>query len=443
MEQFTQWLSGAAGIIWAVIALGVLIFFHELGHFIVAKLSGVGVLKFSLGFGRKLVGRKVGETEYLISALPFGGYVKMVGEDDGTELSEEDRKRSFSAQSVWKRFAIVFAGPFFNIILAVLLIYVVLITGVPTAVIKIAGVLPGSAAEAAGFRPDDIIREMDGIEAPSWEYMDEYAAKHPDKTIEFSVLRGKQTVNISANVKGDPGREGFGLKEQVLIDMMKTGSPADRAGMEPGDRVVAVGGVPVDSWMKMSKIIRANPGKEIPFTVEREGRMLDLKVTPEPDPRDPEGGGQIKVIRGSETIVKRYGPVEAALQSTAITLNMATAITGFIGKLIAGKEDYSEVGGPILIAQMSVKQAEKGFGDFVFFIAVLSVNLGIINLVPIPILDGGHLFFLGLEAVMGRPLSLRKREIAQQIGLFILIALMVFIFYKDIMRLLGLEEMWM
>ncbi len=443
MEQITQWLSGAAGIIWAVIALGVLIFFHELGHFIMAKLSGVGVLKFSLGFGKKLVGRKVGETEYIISVLPLGGYVKMVGEDDGTELSDEDRKRSFSAQSVWKRFGIIFAGPLFNVILAVLLIYIVLVTGVPTAVMKISGVVPGSPAESAGFKTGDIIERMDDVAAPSWEYMAEYVKQNPDKTIDFSVLRGDKTVGIKADMKGGPGRDGFGLKEQVLIETILTSSPADTAGIKPGDRVVSVDDVPIDSWMEMHDIIKANPGKEINFSVEREGRVLDLKVTPEPDPKDPKGGGQIKVIRGSETVVERLGLAEAVPRSAAITLNMATAITGFIGKLIAGKEDYSEVGGPILIAQMSVRQAKKGFADFVYFVAILSVNLGIINLVPIPVLDGGHLFFLGLEAVMGKPLSLRKREIAQQIGLFLLIALMVFIFYQDIMRLLGFEQMWM
>lgn len=425
----------------AVVVLGILIFFHEFGHFLVAKLSGVGVLKFSLGFGRKLVGWKYGETEYMISAFPLGGYVKMVGEDpEGDELSPEDKKRSFSEQPIYKRAAIVFAGPLFNILLAILLCYLLFITGFPTAISKVIDVVPGSPAQAAGFIPGDIIEKVDGDEMDVWEMVSEYVKTHPGKKVEFQVRRGRETSRIEAVTEDRGGKGYLGLAGSVIVAAVMENSPADKAGIKTKDRIISVNGQQVGSWGEMSDMVKASPGKNMSFTVERQGGTHKLSVVPLLDPKDK--FGKIGVQMGTESRDVAYGPVESIGMSVEKTYQMTGMTVGFLVKLMSGKEDASQMGGPVAIVQLSGRQARQGFADFVIFMALLSVNLGIMNLFPIPILDGGHLFFFGIEALMGKPLSMKKREMAQQVGLFLLIALMVFVFYNDIMRILGFSVMW-
>lgn len=425
----------------AVVVLGLLIFFHEFGHFIVAKLSGVGVLKFSLGFGRKLVGWKLGETEYMISAFPLGGYVKMVGEDpEEEELSSEDKKRSFSEQPIYKRAAIVFAGPLFNILLSIILCYLLFVTGFPTAISKVVGVVPDSPAQVAGFMPGDIIDKVDGKDLDVWELVSDYVEEHPGKKIDFLVRRDHTASHIEAVPENRNGKGYLGLSGSVIVAAVMEHSPADKAGIKTKDHIIAVNGQKVGSWGAMSDIVKANPGKSLSFTVDREGRTLDFKVVPVLDPK--EKVGKMGVQMGAESKDVAYGPIESLGMSVNKTLQMTSMTVGFIVKLVSGKEDASQMGGPVAIVQLSGRQARQGFADFVIFMALLSVNLGIMNLFPIPILDGGHLFFFGIEAVMGKPLDMKKREMAQQVGLFLLIALMVFVFYNDIMRLLGFSVMW-
>jgi len=435
-----------AGLLWAVIALGILIFFHEFGHFIVAKLSGVGVMKFSLGFGAKLVGRKFGETEYMISALPLGGYVKLLGEEEGEELSEEDRPRSFTAQPVWKRFAIVFAGPVFNIILAVILCYIVMLTGNPTPIARVSDVAPDSPAASAGFRQGDVISSVGGKDLLFWDDIADYVNAHPGKEMVFTVERGGVRTRLPLVIPDvKDGYKGLGLVGTVVIGARKDGSPAAKAGLRADDVVVAVGGKRIGLWSEMAGIIRANAGNPLDFTVERDGRTVHMNITPESteDPQKPGSYvGLIGVMPGSEMANVTYGPAEAAVMSVDRTLLYSALIVKFLGRLVKGEEDATQVGGPIAIVQLSERQAKQGFADFVLFMAMLSINLGIINLVPIPVLDGGHLFFLGLEAVMGQPLSMRKREIAQQIGLVLIISLMALVIGMDILRAMGFIEMW-
>jgi len=446
LEQLLHWVSGLAGLLWAIIALGVLIFFHEFGHFIVAKLSGVGVMKFSLGFGAKLVGRKFGETEYMISALPLGGYVKLLGEEEGEELPPEDVPRSFTAQPVWKRFAIVFAGPVFNIILAVILCYIVMLTGSPTPIAKVSDVKPGSPAEAAGFKKGDVISSVDGKDLMFWDDIAGYVDAHPGKQMSFTVERSGARDRLSLRAPDDKdGYERLGLVGTVMIGARKDGSPAANAGLRANDVVVAVDGRRVGLWNEMAGIIRVNTGKELDFTIKRDGLTEHMKITPvsAEDPQKPGSYvGIIGVMPGFEMTKVTYGPAEAVVMSVDRTLVYSALIVKFLGRLVKGEEDATQVGGPIAIVQLSERQAKQGFADFVLFMAMLSINLGIINLVPIPVLDGGHLFFLGLEAVMGQPLSMRKREIAQQIGLVIIVSLMAIVFGMDILRAMGFLEMW-
>jgi regulator of sigma E protease len=362
-------------IVSVIVVLSILIFFHELGHFLVARRLGVKVLKFSLGFGPKLIGRQIGETEYLISAFPLGGYVKLLGEDPTEATTPEDEARSFSSQSVGRRIAIVAAGPVFNFILA-FLIFV--------------------AAFSIGF------------------------------------------PNLSSQ-----------------IGEVQKGAPAEQAGLKPGDVVVAIEGKPVMFWDEIKVAIQKYGGKEIRLAVvdcknyqeldrclkERAGSQQILKLAPKEEEAKTLLGDKIKEWRIGVSpkgtfITKRYDPMTATVLGAKRTWEITKFTVLGIVRLIERRIPANTIGGPILIAQLAGQQASEGLINISFFIAILSINLGVINFLPIPILDGGHLLFFIIEAVMGRPVSLKKREVAQQVGLFILLALMFFAFYNDIMRLL-------
>ncbi len=342
-----------------VFVLGILVFFHELGHYLIARRIGVKVLKFSLGFGPKLAGRKIGETEYLISAVPLGGYVKLLGEDPTEEMSPEDRGRSFSDQTVGKRIAIVMAGPVFNLILAALIFVFLFMVGIPLLTTEIGDVI------------------------------------------------------------GD--------------------SPAMKAGVLPGDKIVAINGKEISLWDEMKEIIEKNREQAMTFTVQRGDNRIDLKITPmvvddENPLKEKVRVGRIGVRPKGAFTIKRYNPVSAVILGIERTWNITELTVLGIIKIFQREIPADTIGGPILILQMAGQQASEGFVNIMLFIAILSINLGVINLFPIPILDGGHIIFFLIEAVMGKPVSIKKREIAQQVGLFLLISLMLFAFYNDIMR---------
>jgi regulator of sigma E protease len=345
----------------AVVVLGFLIVVHEFGHFLVAKWAGVGVLKFSVGFGPKLFGRTVNGTEYVLSAIPLGGFVKMVGEDpDATE--PVDPAISFSHQNVWKRIAIVVAGPLFNLLFAFLIFTVVV------------------------------------------------------------AAYGQRVPVDEARIGG------------VTEDM-----PAARAGLKADDLVIAANGAPVD-WEKLSVAIRSSEGKPVTLDVQRDGTTLQVVVTPETRPDKNIFGevvGQtflIGIERGSKQV--SVGPLEAIADGAERTVWWCGTLIMSVVKIIQGRIPAQDIGGPILIVQAAGQQAQVGFESLLLFMAVISINLGILNLLPIPILDGGHLLFFGLEVIMRRPLDMRHREIAQQVGLVILISLMAFAFYNDILRVI-------
>jgi regulator of sigma E protease len=352
-----------AGILAAVVVLGVLIVVHEFGHFIVAKRSGVGVLKFSVGFGPRLFGRVVNGTEYVLSAIPLGGYVKMVGEDpDATE--PVDPRISFSHQPVWKRIAIVIAGPVFNLLLAFVVFSIVFaVYGVP---------LPTDVAKVGGVMPD---------------------------------------------------------------------MPAARAGLQPGDLITAVDGKPIASWDELSSAIRSSEGRPVEMTLQRGDQQLTVAVTPESQPDRSRFGeviGQAYVIgieRDSSKVP--VGPLAAIGEGARYTAVWVQTLVTSVVMIFQGRIPAQDIGGPLLITQAAAQQAKAGLESLLMFMAVISINLGILNLLPIPILDGGHLLFFLVEGVMRRPLDIRHREIMQQVGLVILIGLMAFAFYNDILRVLG------
>ncbi len=357
-------------IIAAVIVLGVLIFVHELGHFTVAKLAGVGVETFSLGFGPRLFGFRRGGTDYRVSAIPLGGYVRMVGENPGEEVPPEDRQRSFAHKPVGWRLAIVAAGPVSNIVLAFLaFLLVLMIWGAPDS------------------GPPD-----------SW-----------------------------------PPRVGGVLR----------GTPAFAAGLQRDDLVVAIDSQKIASWMDMKRAIKGSNGRQVVLTVRRGAKTLSLKVKPRPVSRtDPSGREvrefQIGIVAGPDTKFRPLGLFEAPVRAIGHTYYSSLMIVHVVGRLLKRQESVKNVGGPIFIAQEAGRAARQGLPFLLGLAGLISVNLAVLNLLPIPALDGGHLFFFLIEALIRRPVPLAVREKAQQIGMIILIMLMLLVVYNDIARILGI-----
>lgn len=343
-----------------IVLLGVLIFAHEFGHFIMAKKSGVGVLKFSLGFGPRILGRKIGETEYLLSAIPLGGYVKLLGESDVEELSEEDRKRSFSRQPVFKRILIVAAGPIFNYLLAMMIFSVVYMAGIPTLTSEIGAVQEKSAAFDAGLNEGDVIVAIDGRQISRWNRLAETVSRSDGRALKIAYTR-----------------KGVQKELEVSPRLFKTKN---------------IFGEEVDAYK--------------------------LGISP-----------------ASKTVIERLNPFEACWASLQQTWLISKLTFLSLVKIIEGVLSPRTLGGPILIAQMAGTQAREGLVPFVLFMALLSINLAILNLLPIPVLDGGHLLFYLIEIVKGSEVSLKWREMASQVGFVLLIILMIFVFMMDIDRL--------
>jgi len=352
------------GIVVGILVLGVLIIVHEFGHFIFAKRLGVGVLKFSVGFGPKLIGRKVNETEYVLSAVPLGGYVKMVGEEPEEETAADtDVRASFSHQPLWKRIAIVAAGPVFNLVFAFVIVSLMFY----------------------GY----------GLQVPS-----------------------------------DSSKVG-----SVLVGM-----PATEAGLQSGDVVTAVDGRSISAWKELSEAIRASQGHEIVLSVQRGESPLKLSLRaiekPEKDIFGEVQGSAFFIGIGPAIERKHIGFFPSVVQGGKYTIALMDTIVTSIVRLFQGRVAREDIGGPIRIVQLAGQQAREGMEHLLYFTAVISISLGILNLLPIPILDGGHLLFCLIEAVMRRPVKIKHREIAQQVGLVILVGVMLFAFYNDLTHVL-------
>jgi regulator of sigma E protease len=352
-----------------ILVLGILIFVHEFGHFLVAKLCGVRVLKFSLGFGNKVIGRKWGETEYLISAFPLGGYVKMFGEQQGEEVPEPERVRSFSHKSVWQRFGIVFGGPLFNLLFAVVLFFTMFIlVGLPEPV------------------------------------------------------------------------------DTTLIGHVSSGSAAQKAGVKDGDVILSIDGRKTTSWIQVSELIKNSKGREVELIVDRDGTRMTIRATPVMEKVKNIFGEEVGeryllgITRSDEVRYQKAGLVESVKAAFIQTWNLIYLTIMGIVKILQRVIPASELGGPIRIAEIAGQQLEAGWMNLLYFMGLLSVNLGVLNLLPIPVLDGGHLVFLTIEGIRGKPLSDRVMEISQKVGIGLLGTLMLFVFYNDIFRIV---QRWM
>ena len=341
--------------------LGVLVFVHELGHFLIAKLLGVRVDAFSLGFPPKLIHKKIGDTDYRLSMIPLGGYVKLFGENPKDEVPPELQPVSFSHHPLWHRFLIVSAGPAFNLIFAALALFLVFaFSGIPYLTTEIGGV--------------------------------------------------------------------------------KEGSPAAQVGLQKGDQILSVDGQAMSRWENLALTIRQSGEQPLTLSVRRGDRDFQVQVTPQRMETSDIFGGPVSamiigITSGDHPAVEQVGPIRALTLGVFFTGRLTWLTVESLYKLVAREVPLKSIGGPILIAQMAGRQAEMGWTYLVQFMAALSINLFLLNLLPIPVLDGGHLFFFGLEAIRGKPVPLPHREMAQGLGLMLLLALMILVFYQDILRL--------
>jgi regulator of sigma E protease len=441
-----------------IIVIGVLILVHELGHFVVARLTGVGVERFSIGFGPVLLRWRGKETEYCLSLIPMGGYVKMMGEEnpiEGGEAMPYDPKKAFALKPLWARFLIVFAGPGMNFVLAVIIFAIVFATfGRPVWPAVVGRVLEGSPAAAAGIKTRDVVLAADGRPIEYWEDFERTLADSGGRPVVVRVKRGNGEETLTVT----PGRKAmtdpiFGERREVWdigtgpqlipqISSVLPDSPAQRAGLQPGDVVLAVAGHPVYTPEDLVEAIRTRPGQPFPVTIQRGGETLTLTVTPRAVPEKAPSTGQEttvgKIDAGIATKSVRfepYGPVAAVEHGAVRTWDVTMLTLKGLWKLVSRQIDSSNIGGPIQIATEAGRQAKEGLGPLAIFTAFISVNLAVLNLLPVPMLDGGHLFFFVIEAVLGRPLSLKKREAAQQLGFVLLMLLMVYALYNDLVRI--------
>jgi len=432
-----------------IVMLGILVFVHELGHFCVAKWCGVKVLKFSLGFGPKLLSRQWGETEYLICAVPLGGYVQMLGEGGGdqgesAELPPEEAARSFARQAVGRRMAIVAAGPFMNLCLPFLILPIAYLIGVnlPAYLDQppcIGYVVAESEGAHRGFKSGDCVRRIGETPIATWEEVGPALINHAGIPLQVIVERGTEQVELTLPTDHGAleGLQAIGLlpRQDAVIGNLAPNMPAAAAGLQTGDLILAIGEHPVSSWYDLRLLIQQVGAQAVPVRLLRDGQELSVTITP----RQAEKGGDylIGIAPRQATSYKRFAPLAALQAGADRTMELIDLTLVFIRKLFAGAVSTSNIGGPITVVQIAGQAAQTDVSSILSVLAFLSIQLGILNLLPIPILDGGHLFFACFELVFRRPLSLKAREIAQQIGLALLIMLMLLAFYNDIVRLLG------
>ncbi len=455
-------MSGfGASLLAFVIAISILVAVHEFGHFWVARKLGVKVLRFSIGFGKPLWSRRFGadDTEFAIAALPLGGYVKMLDEREA-QVAPEDAARAFNRQSLTTRSAVILAGPLFNFLFAVVAYWLMFVSGVPGLKPIIGEVAPHSAAAVAGFVNGDQILRVKDAPTPTWdsatlELLD--AALSAD-TADVLVQRrdGERKVLQFDFAARDDALDKGGLLQNLglsvwhpvlpaIIDRLVADGPAERAGLRPGDHVVAVDDVRIDNWSDWVDYIRAHPDNRLRVEVERGSERLQLTLVPRKIEERGEAIGQIGAyVRppppGADEELRtlvRYGPLQAVSKSLANTWEMSALTVRTLWGMLAGRASVENISGPISIAQYAGYSASIGLASFLKFLAIVSISLGVLNLLPIPVLDGGHLLYNLIEWLRGQPLSEAAQQLGQQLGIVLLLMLMSIAFYNDLTRLFG------
>jgi regulator of sigma E protease len=419
-------------ILWFIAALGVLVFVHELGHFLVAKKAGIRVERFSLGFPPKMVGIQVGETEYCLSWIPLGGYVKVAGMADVGSEETTGAPWEYPSKSIPVRMAVIAAGPFMNFLFAFLILAVLYLSyGIAT--VPSTSVMPqeDSASARAGMLRGDRIVSLGGSQVGNEYELVRALEKIGGGGGAVQIERNGQILDLEL-AADDQSHYGLQLMYPPLVGPVGPGRPAAAVGLQEGDRVVEVAGQPVVYWSEMRDIIRRHLNQTMSIVWERDGERINATITPEEGNIDGQTVGVIGIGIYSTTVDIPTG--EALSMSIQKVYDLSWHIVDLLGQIFQG-ERYKELGGPLAIAQMAAQTAESGFDRYLSFLAMLSVNLAVLNLLPVPVLDGGHLTFLTLEAIMRRPLSLRQREMLQQVGGVFILGIMVLVFYNDLKRM--------
>ncbi len=443
-----------------VVALGVLIVFHELGHYLVARLCGVKVLRFSMGFGQVLWRRKFGadQTEWAVSAFPLGGYVKMLDEREGP-VAPEERHRAFNRQTVARRFAIVLAGPVANFLLAIVLYWMLFMHGVPGIRPVVGTPVPGTPAAHARMTAGELITRIDGAAVATWQDLRwallEHSLRRDSVELEMHSERGDIEFRRLDLSSIGPDKIDIDLLQAIgltryqpplkpVIGRLIAGGAGERDGLKEGDEIVEIDGRAIAGWEQLVASISAAPGRTLEFGILRGGAPHHLAVTPE---AKHEGGKTLGRIGAApkidEAAIKRmvtevrFGPLESVAKAAERTWEVSTFTLKMLGKMIVGEVSLKNLSGPITIADYAGQSAQLGWLAYVSFLALISISLGVLNLMPVPLLDGGHLMYYVAEIVKGSPVSDRVMEVGQQVGMVLLFSLMAFALYNDINRLFG------
>lgn len=442
-----------------LVTVGVLVVVHELGHYAAARMMDVKILRFNVGFGRALRIWKRGrdQTEWAIAAIPLGGFVKMLDEREG-DVRPEERHRAFNRKNVWARIFIVLAGPIANLLLATLVYWVLFVAGMPGVKPVLGDPAPSTPAAAAGLANGDTVRAIDGEPAYTWNdvrwLLLKDAVKRDAAEVEVQTpqgaivtrrvdLAGLSKEDLDRDFLGKLGLRPFRPKAPARLGAVLPGSAAERAGLREGDLVLAISGKPVSSWYDFTSIVRSNPSKPLDVDFERAGRRMQLRVVP-----DSVGEGDARIGRmGVEapaeltrefdrmTTTVRYDPFTAFGKAVQKVVDLSSFSMKMLGRMAIGQVSWRNLSGPITIADYAGQSAQLGWIAWLGFLALVSVSLGVLNLLPIPLLDGGHLVYYFAEIVKGSPVSERAMEIGQRFGLALLVGLTVFAFYNDINRL--------
>ena len=421
-----------SSLLYFLLALGVLVFVHELGHFLVAKWAGIRVERFSLGYPPKMVGFAWGDTEYCISWIPFGGYVKVTGLADVGSEETAGAPWEFTSKPIWVRMAVIAAGPWMNFVFAfcafVVLFYAYGMETVDSTAVE---AQPETVAAAAGVRAGDVVRQVEGSPVANAHELVRRLEGTEGAGAILTVERGGYQVELELPAS-EQTLYGLGIVLPTTVGGVMDDTPAALSGLMEGDRILSVGGTPVLSWDEMRREIRSHPGESVAITWDRNSEVVQAQITPTARQEGDETYGEIG-IRPQRTRAA-IGLGESLSLSATSVYGSSTLILDFIGRIFS-EDRYGELGGPIRIAKMAGDTAERGLQHFLSFLALLSVNLAILNLLPIPVLDGGHLTFLTLETLMRRPLSIRQREFLQQVGLVVILCIMVLVTFNDLNQL--------
>lgn len=449
-------LDGISSLLAFIVAISVLVAVHEYGHYLVGRLCGMKVLRFSIGFGKPLwmrTGRSPDRTEYCISAIPLGGYVRFLDSREA-EVSARDAGRAFDQRPVPARIAVLLAGPMFNFLFAMLAYWALFVHGTMTPVPAVGAVEPDSYAADAGLEYGDRILAVGEVRTGDWEsalvaMLEQLVA---DGQVELRVANdaGERTtvldVGGEARELTEPGRlfDGLGFRPwqpPAVVGEVTADGAAAAAGIAPGDRIVAIDDEPVRSFGDVQAAVTGRPGEPMAVEVERDGELLDFDLVVGSAVEDGKTVGRLGVTTaagiGDYYYLRQYGPLESVgpamdrmWRSAAFTVNM-------LGRMVVGDVSMKNISGPINIAQFAGDSAQAGFSRFIEFLAIVSISLGVLNLLPVPVLDGGQIVYQFVELVKGSPMSERAQLLGQQVGIFALLLLMSFAFYNDIARILG------